>query len=284
MEILFISDFNLSHTSGGAQVSNDLIIKAGEGIGHNITLHNYDSGYEDFTRSYDLVVSSNLEAISRTSPGKLNYIFNHPNHVRLEHDSCLYLDKETREKLFNSSKINFFLSEFHISYFKQMYGDIFGKVEIVPDPIDTNIFKIGNQDKIYDIVYCGFLHELKGLKNLLQFSKDNPERKIDIFGWGYYDFNALSKDFQNITFRGKIEHSDTVNVYQRSKGVFHSPIVNEPFCRMVAEAILCGVEEFHGNRNKIGSIQEFQRLGRESFSQNCMNAAQIFWSKIPNKS
>ena len=62
MNILFISDFNLNHNSGGAQVSNDLII------------------------------SSNLEVINQTSNYLLDYIINHPNHIRLEHDSCLYLE------------------------------------------------------------------------------------------------------------------------------------------------------------------------------------------------
>ena len=42
MKVLFISDFGLHHNSGGAQVSNDLIIKKGLEKGYEITLHNYD--------------------------------------------------------------------------------------------------------------------------------------------------------------------------------------------------------------------------------------------------
>jgi hypothetical protein len=38
MRILFVSDFNLEQNSGGAQVSNDLIIKKGLELGFSLTI------------------------------------------------------------------------------------------------------------------------------------------------------------------------------------------------------------------------------------------------------
>ena len=283
MRVLFVSDFSLNHNSGGAQVSNQSIIEQGTKNGHEITLHNFDSSYTDFLCSYDCVISSNLELISRKNPDKLNFIINHPNHFRLEHDSCLYLDVDTRKQLFCSSKINFFLSEFHVSFFQSMYGNIFDNVEIVADPIDTELFKPSNQEKIYDIVYCGFLHELKGLNNLIKFAKQNKHRQIDVFGWASRDPMNMFKDCENIKYHGKVDHQQTVKIYQQSQAIFHHPIVNEPFCRMTAEALLCGVEEFHGDESKIGSLQEHKRLGLKQFAQNCHNAPKIFWDKINSK-
>lgn len=280
MKVIFITDFNLNHTSGGAQVSNDLLIEKGRALGHEIIMHNYDGSYEDFSQHYDLLISSNLEAISKITPGKLNFIFNHEKHVRVEHDSCLYLTEDLRERLFSSSKINFFLSEFHISFFRKMYGDIFHNVEIVADPINTSLFREEKLDKIYDIVYCGFLHELKGFYNLIDFSKKNLDRKIDVFGWGHPYFYEEMKKYKNISFHEKVSHLETARIYQKSRGIFHNPIVNEPFCRMVAEAILCGVKEFHGDMSKIGSFQEYERIGLDLFAQNCTNATDIFWQKI----
>lgn len=283
MKILFISDFNLSHNGGGAQVSNDAIIKYGEQLGHKIILHNFDSPYTDFLSSYDLLISSNLEVISKNNPDKLNFIFNHPKHVRLEHDSCMYLDQIVRKQLFESSKINFFLSEFHVSFLRLMYGDIFSNIEIVADPIDTKIFTKSNEQKIYDIVYCGFLHELKGLNNLIKFAQKNKSRRIDVFGWSYIDSLDMFNNQNNIKYHGKIDHKETAGIYQRAQAIFHDPIVNEPFCRMVAEALLCGVDQFYGSENKIGSIQEYARIGRDQFIYNCENAAKIFWNKIQQK-
>lgn len=283
MKVLFVSDFSLDHNSGGAQVSNDAIIKKGEQLGHEIILHNFDSDYTDFLCSYDLIISSNLEVIYNKTPDKLNYIINHPNHVRLEHDSCLYLETNKRKQLFESSKINFFLSEFHVSFFRSMYGNIFSNIEIVFDPIDTNTFKPSSAEKKYDVVYCGFAHQLKGFDNLIQFAKNNPKRTINIFGWGAYDFENLIEKHKNINYHGRISHAETAEVYQRSNTIFHNPIVNEPFCRMVAEAILCGVKDLQGNESKIGSVQEYKRIGAKKFAENCMNAPQIFWNKINEK-
>jgi glycosyltransferase involved in cell wall biosynthesis len=280
MNILFISDFSLNHNSGGSQVSNDLIIKKGIELGHNITLHNYDSSPLNLISRYDLVISSNLEAINQTSKYLIDFILNHENHVRLEHDSCSYLDDELRKKIFTSSKINFFLSEFHASFFKSNYGDYFNNIEIVYDPIDTSLFYEDGSEKIYDIVYCGFIHPLKGSDNLIEFCKKNPNRNIDIFGWTQDQniFNQLSP-LTNVKIHDKVSHSEISNIFKKSKYVYHSPVVNEPFCRMIAEALLCGCQ-FIGDQSKIGSLKEFLNKGSLVFKENCQNASQLFWQKI----
>lgn len=284
MKVLFISDFGLKHNSGGAQVSNDEIIKQGEKMGHEIILHNFDSSPVDFLQSFDVVVSSNLEAINQTSPEKINYINNHDFHVRLEHDSCSYLTKSAREELFRSSKINFFLSEFHLSFFIEFYGNIFDNVEFLPDPIDSSIFKIDkNKDKIYDIVYCGFLHPLKGFNNLVEYAKNNSDRKFDIFGWSENGIEQNFKNINNIRFHGKVKQKEMASIYQSSVGVFHYPLVNEPFCRMIGESIMCGINDFHGDMSKIGSYLEYKKNGLNHFSTECSLATSNFWQKIENK-
>ena len=280
MDVLFISDFNLDHNSGGAQVSNDAIIKKGIELGHNITVHNYDSSPLNLIYRYDLVISSNLEAIHRYSPHVIDFIINHYNHVRLEHDSCYYFDSETRKRVFNSSKINFFLSDFHIAFFRELYGDYFNNVEIVYDPINCSDISNQTKEKIYDITYAGFLHELKGYKNLYKFAEENPDRHINIFGWSDHE-STIEKlsSLKNVTFHGKKSHSEILEIYSQSKYIYHNPIVNEPFCRMVGEALLCGCD-FIGDKSKIGSIQEFEKNGYYKFATNCKNAVEIFWDKI----
>ena len=280
MKVLFISDFSLHHNSGGAQVSNDLIIKKGLEKGHEITLHNYDSSPVNLIYSYDLIISSNLEVINQTSNYLLDYIINHPNHIRLEHDSCLYLDQSKRELLFKSSKINFFLSEFHLEFFKDLYGDIFKNTKIIYDPIDTSSFYDDDDDKIHDIVYCGFLHPLKGCNNLINFCKNNPDRNIDIFGWSE-DKSIIEKLslLTNVKIYNKVSHSEISNIFRKSKYIYHSPEANEPFCRMVAEALLCGCK-FIGNESKIGCLKEYLLHGKEKFRAKCENSSNLFWEKI----
>lgn len=275
MKVLFVSDFSLDHNSGGAQVSNDHVIKEGLLRGYDITLHNYDSSPTNLLTNYDLVISSNMELLHKNEY-LFHYITNHPQHVRLEHDSCSYLNNEDRQKLFESSKKNFFLSNFHINFFKKLYGNYFKNIEIVYDQISSSLFKKEEKDKIYDVVYCGFLHPLKGLGKLLDFAKQNPQNQIYVFGWG--DAKALSS-CANINYMGEIENNEVAEIFKKSKKVFHSPIVNEPFCRMVAEAILCGCEII-GDTEKIGSFLEYKLVGEQEFKTKCNNAAKIFWDKI----
>ena len=48
MRVLFISDFTLQDNSGGAQVSNKIIIDKGRELGHDIKEHSYRSSATDF--------------------------------------------------------------------------------------------------------------------------------------------------------------------------------------------------------------------------------------------
>ena len=142
------------------------------------------------------------------------------------------------------------------------------------------MFHHAGSERIYDIVYCGYLHQLKGLDNLLRFASSNPDRKISIFGWCDFNPESIFSNAENISFHGEKSHEEIAEIFQQSVAVYHSPIVNEPFCRMVGEALLCGVEEIIGSTQKIGSYLEFQKCGIEEFSKRCSEAPQIFWDKL----
>ena len=90
MCILWISDFGVHHNIGGAQRSNYLIIEEGKKRKHFIQEFYYDTDPRTLNASYDMVVSSNLEVLSRQRPDIISYISSHPNHVRLEHDANRY--------------------------------------------------------------------------------------------------------------------------------------------------------------------------------------------------
>ena len=282
MNVLMISDFSLEQNPGGAQVSNAAIIKAGEALGHSIKLMTNESPFTSLLPHYDLLISSNLEAITQkdTTGYVINRIINHSRHVRLEHDSCSYLPEEERKRLFTSAKISFFLSEFHANFFQELYGDYFHDIFIVYDPIDSTIFYEKPTELMYDVVYCGFIHPLKGAGNLIRFARENSSRKITVFGWPDSAGLSLSKEATNIEFKGVVGHKETAEIFRSSHAIYHSPQVREPFCRMVGEALLCGVEEVIGATEKIGSYLEFQKHGRDSFKERCNNAATSFWAKI----
>ena len=69
MKVLWVSDYTLKHSQGGAQRSNNLIIEEGKKRGHQILEFSVDSPDNLLTPDYDLMVSSNLEALSKKDRG-----------------------------------------------------------------------------------------------------------------------------------------------------------------------------------------------------------------------
>ena len=280
-KILFISDFNLNHTLGGAQRSNDLIIKKGRELGHSILEANYNFNFKvcDFDE-YDIIISSNLEAIYKNDPEIIEKISQHKCHVRLEHDLNRYLKAEDREKLFKSCKITVFLTKFHYKLFVDNYGDIFNNVKIVADPIETDTFYDRKQDREDKILYVGFMHELKGTLSFFEFALANPNIKFVVAGWGKPIFEFLGQNLKNVEYLGPLLYEKMPDIYNKYETLFYSPILPEPFCRSVAEATLCGVKLMSFNPNIIGCIKDIDEFGMPKFKENCQNASNYFWESI----
>lgn len=280
-KILFISDYNLSHAPGGAQRSNDIIIQKGRELGYSILEANYNFNFniEDFDQ-YDILISSNLEAIYGSDNSIINKIAKHKNHIRLEHDSNRYLSKEHREELFKSCKKTIFLTDFHHEMFKKMYGDIFNGVHIVYDPINTDLFKDEELKRENKILYVGFMHELKGTFAFFEFVLDHPEMKFVIAGWGQRTFDFLARNIPNIEYLGPIAYEDMHKVYNKYDIIYYSPVIPEPFCRSIAEASMCGMKMISNSPNIIGCLIEMSKVGQEKFKENCKNASKKFWEVI----
>ena len=95
--------------------------------------------------------------------------------------------------------------------------------------------------------------------------------------------DTISEDMPTIELNHDILYrvqKEISEVFRKCNSIFHNPIVNEPFCRMVAEGLICGCKEIIGNPNKIGSYLEFKEVGYDEFKKRCENAADIFWSKV----
>lgn len=280
MKVLLISDFGIHHSLGGAQRSNQIIIDKGKSRGHEIEVYHYDSDASVLFKEYDVVISSNLEVLSK-HPGIIQYIINCKNHVRLEHDFCRYLDNETRKFLYKSCKKTFFLTMYHYSKFVDYYGDYFINCEIVPDPIDVLNFRaledLGYSRK-NDILYVGFMHPLKGTGNFIDYVNKNPDKKCVVAGWGGIEYENFMHEKENINFLGKVAYEKMPSLYNSYKLMYYNPEFDEPFCRSVGEALCCGMKII-GNSNKIGSLHMYNE-DPGMFRTRCAEAEENFWEKI----
>ena len=280
MKILFVSDFSLNHNRGGAQRSNDLIIDKGISLGHNITPFNLDTDPKLLHDQYDVVISSNLEVLSRQPiAGSLfNRIVTADKHVRLEHDANRYLSVENRKTLFGSCIKTFFLTQFHYDKFVEMYGDIFINVEIVSDPIDTNIFYDKKEDRIDKILYVGFMHYLKGTENFFEYVLNHPDQQFAMVAWGDSKYQQIAKSIPNIEWLDSVDYIKMPSLYNKYKSLYYHPVGFEPFCRSIGEALLCGMEL--DCNDLIGSLHHLKEVGREEFIKHCNEATQMFWNRV----
>lgn len=281
-KILWLADYDLDQAPGGAQRSDSMIISQGKLLGFNILkITTKNISQELNIHNYDVLITSNIHALVDIRKDLIDEISKHKYHVRLEHDSNEYLSTQDRIKLFGSCVKTIFLTDFHYSFFKSFYGDIFKNVEIIYDPIDTNFFRNQKLDREDKVLYAGYMHPLKGAYNFFEFALRNPNQKFVIAGWSdNYCIDFLSKNVPNIEYLGLVDHSEMPVIYNKYTNMFYEPNLNEPFCRSVAEAILCGMKILTSKINQIGCITEIEKNGIEKFKNNCKNASIDFWNKI----
>ncbi len=279
--ILWVADFGLQHNSGGAQRTDSYMISALQSAGFSVTVFHHDSDTQVFNQEYDLVVSGNLEMLSRSSD-IMNYLINHPNHIRFEHDSNAYLSVEHRRMLFGSTTKNIFLSDFHHSTFVELYGDIFPNPAVCVSPIDTKRFRnLNPENKINGTLSVGFMHTLKGINRFFVEAVRNPSKDFYYAGWGSPHLTRVMQAITNINHLGKIEYEEMPSLLNRYTDFFYHPLKFEPFCRSVAEAIICGMNVDCGEN--VGSLHHFRKVGRDQFVKDCQESPKRFVELVTNE-
>lgn len=275
MKVLWVADFGLHHSQGGAQRTNDYVINYGLEIGHKVVEFNFDSDIELLQDSYDVVVSNNLEVLHRNDK-VWEFLINHENHIRYEHDSCSYLKNTKRRDLFTSTKKNIFLSTFHYDYFTDLYGDFFGERYVAIPFIDTDKFNSDYEiEKLDKGLYIGTLHPLKGTGKFVNHALINPDKKFTVCGWGSEKSEWIMKGLNNIKFMNNVNYEDMPRIMNEHKYVYYHPIQNEPFCRSIGECILCGLDL--DCSNNIGAIKTLEILGTDKFKESVIGARENFW-------
>lgn len=277
MRALLVSDFGIHHTPGGAQRSNQIIIDKGISRGHTVDVMHYDTIGDFNLLFYDAVISSNLEVISKSNI--IDILSKINNHYRLEHDMNSYLTREDRIKLWSGCRKSFFLTKFHYEKFIESYGNIFKNVVIVPDPIDSSFRNMGFE-RIDKTIYIGFMHPLKGTNLFIKYAEENPDKEFVAACWGSKEYTDKILSLPNVQYLGVVDYKEMPTLYNSYASMYYTPVVNEPFCRGVGEALMCGMRNFITN-DRIGSLLMYNE-NPSRFAESCINAADTFWEVIEN--
>jgi hypothetical protein len=279
MKVLWIADYGLHHSIGGAQRSDNFLTEEGQNRGHSISFLYHDSDRHVLDNEYDVVVSANLEALFKDSR-VFDYLTDHPRHVRVEHDSNSYLPSRMRQDLFGSTQIAFFLCDYHHEQFRDMYDidNYLKKVVYCYDYIDPKQFYDHQKPRENSTLYVGFLHVLKGTMNFFDEVLQNPDKKYVIAGWGSPHLERVARSFKNLEWLGKVDYEDMPKLYNKYQKLYYHPEKFEPFCRSVGEAILCGMDL--DVSDNIGAKHILDEVGKEAMSQGCAEAPKVFWDNV----
>lgn len=147
-------------------------------------------------------------------------------------------------------------------FIEKKYGLRKGKVNLISNYIDTDIFSPKKYVKDIDLLYVGRLHEKKNLDSLLQAVKNIPA-KIIFIGNGpkKESIEKISKDYKlSLYIISKVENYRLPDYYNRSR-IFILPSFYEGNPKALLEALACGCAVIGTNVNGINNIIEHKVNG-----------------------
>jgi len=274
----WIADFFIEDHPGGAQRTNEEIIKHAPEYGFKITKIK-TTLIDNYTLSeFDFLILNNIRYLQID---KLKEIIEKYKYIRYEHD---YLDTFLPEKLvqeiFDRAILNIFLSPLHFEIHDKKYK--IRNIYIQPSPVDTDKFYIRNKEQNNRILYAGGIALHKGIINLFDYARRNPEKMIDLYGW-IEDPDLINHLESNCFYKGAISYDEMPELYQKYSFFIHLPIWEEPFGRTIIEAYLSGCQLI--TNNNIGCLSYGWNFGDYQFIKQKMDEApHLFWKKIKSLS
>ena len=122
-------------------------------------------------------------------------------------------------------------------YLKEKYNFINKNIVIIPNGVDSKIFKNNYENRIYDYIYVGRLIKIKGVDRLIDFIKKNSSKSFLIIGANPNKID-LSK-YKNVTYKINLNNNKISNYMNRAKIILNLSR-SEGSPKAVIEGIACG--------------------------------------------
>ena len=299
MKVVWLTDFKIgSKIFGGAERTENLIIKEGFKRGHDITVITSEE-FNDLTlylQSNDLfvinnVVRFNMEEIKKVVMNPLTpfITYNHDYNFCTSRNADCELYKCTAcednknyvkynffKKIFDKSRLNIFLSPLHEEFTRNKYPNLTNEI-VIPPSIDKEIFfdVEGSKRKDSSYVYVGNVYAGKGIAEMLdKFEK--LRIKIDFYGQ-MWDERLKERIEKNHNYFGNLPYEKMGDVFRKYKYFLRYTLLKESFGRTTVEAKACGC--------KVLSQGRF--IGADSFDcsddeliKKCYESPKVFWDKV----
>ena len=125
------------------------------------------------------------------------------------------------------------------------------------------------------------MHHLKGTDNFIRYVKANPHKHFIVAAWGSAAYENQLKRYANVDFLGALDFTAMPEFYNAHHAMYYNPNLDEPFCRSVGEALMCGMEII-GDPENVGCLHFYNKIGGNEFADRCHHAASNFWEILEN--
>lgn len=272
--ILWLVDYTVKEVpAGGAEITDDHVIRAGEELGYNINVIRPNSLRSNVLSKADIVVFSNCYEFP--NPAKRKVMEEKP-YIVYSHDSgrWSHVLKDNPDMMKNSLA-TIFLSPLHRDCFSKYLTEV-NNTLLIPPHIPYTFFDKG-EERVNKIMFVGNIHEGKGIYQIIDYAKDNPKLIFDF----YYKrssqkaFHQLKK-LKNCNLVGYVPKEKIHENYNIYKYFIHIPVHQESFGRAVGEAYLSGCDLIVNDR--VGALSYGWTY--KEFREKTLNAHYLFWEKL----
>jgi len=263
----WVADHFYPEHLGGAEITDYLMMKAGEERGYEIV--RLDKGKVSDYRNLaklDFLIVSNVHSFSKE---QIENILR-KRYVLYLHD-CV-IDPHTPILLKHASLV-IFLSPLHRRFFEERFI-VPRRVLVCPPPIEVGQYDASEKEDF--AVYVGLIVKHKGIFNVLDYARRNPSLKIVLVGRSLVPNLSLPR---NVEYLGQLERGELLKLLSRAKYFIHLPEWVEAFGRAVAEAYLCGCQLIVNER--VGFLSyPWNYDDREEVKRELSKSRDVFWNAV----
>ena len=299
LRVAFVQDLNIWTHAGGAERTDQGIVKEGLRRGHDIDLITPENFPPIEAISCDLVVFSNVHMLMYMDNGRrlLQLAEKHP-YVMWHHDywcryrlyypmlpkckDCTYIGPW--RKLYSESVLNFFMSLLHREGYLYAMPEIANHpYALVPSAINPSDYQPIKQvnPKPNTVVGVNVLLDFKGKANVIKYAQEHPELSFTFAG-GLEGEATLPR---NCKYIGPKSQQELVQLYAESECLIHLPSQPSPADRVPVEFLIANPNgKLVTNRNvgilSYPNVIQDGKVNREELIELVTNSPKVFWGKI----
>lgn len=293
MNFIWIQDFDIVTSQGGAQLTDRSHFLEGVRRGHQMELLTPATGvspvFTDAKKGATVIASNpvflNVDVFNKFIEKDIPFIyFFHDYHPLCKYRLFYPMSGQCRHECYLKerwlpillhAKMLVWLSPLH----RQAWLWACPELEhlpyaIIPSPVDPTQFYPMGLDR-EGVIAVQSLHEFKGRELVLKWVEEHPEVRVTMVGGNPFPQIPLPA---NCTYHEWVPQEQLNELYNRHKALLHLPMNPMPYDRTAAEAYLAGCDII-GN-DLIGALSFDWWHDRDTVRKHSISSSTDFWMAV----